>query len=128
MFPWLTLSKGENVDVIKAEHIDRQKRSMDDHKRLDAVAAESWSALCNAGASWSASWELQYSAASANVRALRAASQHYLRRACMHFHSWTRSENARPLSRQCEYRTVFRQADEALIGLSCMHADAQKAS
>eukprot|EP00439_Symbiodinium_sp_Y106_P036156 s2963_g4.t1 len=24
---------GENVDVIKAEHIDRQKRSMDDHKR-----------------------------------------------------------------------------------------------
>ena len=47
MFPWLTLSKGENVDVIKAEHIDRQKRSMDDHKRLDAVAAESWSALCN---------------------------------------------------------------------------------
>ena len=24
-----------NVDTVKAEHIDRQKRTMDDHKRLD---------------------------------------------------------------------------------------------
>ena len=26
-------AQGDNVDVIKVEHIDRQKRSMDDHKR-----------------------------------------------------------------------------------------------
>ena len=75
-------------------------------------------APCLAGANWSASWALQYSAASVNVRALRAASKrHCILSAYMHFRSWTRSENARPLSRQCEYRTAFRQVDEAIIGL-----------
>ena len=85
--------QGDNVDIIKAEHIDRQKRSMDDHKRQDEQRSLVLLLHPPEGASWSASWALQ----SRFVLIKWLASHKARRYTSMQFRGWARSKNSSPV-------------------------------